>query len=189
MSLNINQNTNDTSYRYKMEKINTTQTGRGGNCHTILENISNISKQLNTVPDILVNYIGNVLGCNTIKTQVKNDNNINNINIYNLKGHYSNEKIQDIIYNFIVFATLCTKCNIPELSPEIIGKGKISILNMKCSACGKSYELVGNNKYNLKLVESMIKYYTLNTFVAEKGIMVSALKTDTNHNLSEFNPF
>jgi translation initiation factor 5 len=183
MSLNINPNANDPSYRYKMEKINTSQTGRGGNCHTILENITNISRQLNTTPDILVNYIGNVLGCNTIKTQQ------NNYYIYNLKGHYSNEKIQEIIYNYIVFATLCNKCNIPELTPEVIGKGKHSTLNMKCSACGKSYELIGNNKYNLKLVESMIKYYTLNSFVAEKGIMVSAFKAETNNNVSEFNPF
>jgi translation initiation factor 5 len=180
MSLNINPNANDPSYRYKMEKINTSQTGRGGNCHTILENIISISKQLNTTSDILVNYIGNVLGCNTIKTQQ------NNNYYYNLKGHYSTEKIQEIIYNFIVFATLCNKCNIPELTPEVIGKGKSTTLNMKCSACGKSYELVGNNKYNIKLVENMIKYYTLNTFIAEKGIMVSKeIKT----NLSEFNPF
>jgi translation initiation factor 2 beta subunit (eIF-2beta)/eIF-5 len=166
-----------------MEKINTSQTGRGGNCHTVLENIANICKQLNTAPDILLNYIGNVLGCNTIKTNTSRDN-----IIYNLKGHYQTEKIQEIIYNFIVFATLCTKCNIPELSPEIIGKGKISILNMKCSACGKSYELIGNNKYNLKLVESIIKYYTLNVFKAEKGIMVSGLKEESNK-INEFNPF
>ena len=182
MSLNINPKANDPSYRYKMEKINTSQTGRGGNCHTVLENISTICRQLNTSPDILVNYIGNVLGCNTIKTQQHNNN------IYNLKGHYPNEKIQEIIYNFIVFATLCNKCNIPELTPDIINKGKNAILNMKCSACGKSYELIGNNKYNLKLVENIIKYYTLNAFVAEKGIMVSELKT-ANNNLEEFNPF
>jgi translation initiation factor 5 len=179
MSININPNANDPAYRYKMEKINIFQTGRGGNCHTILENITNISRQLNTVPDILVNYIGNVLGCNTIKTQQNN----NNIYIYNLKGHYSNEKIQEIIYNFIIFATLCNKCNIPELTPEVIGKGKNLTLNVKCSACGKSYELIGNNKYNLKLVENMIKYYTLNPFVAEKGIMV------VKENKSDFNPF
>lgn len=184
MSLNINPNANDPSYRYKMEKVNTSQTGRGGNCHTILENITSICKQLNTSPDILVNYIGNVLGCNTIKTGASRDN-----HIYNLKGHYSTEKIQEIIYNFIVFATLCTKCNIPELTPDVISKGKSSILNMKCSACGKSYELIGNNKYNLKLVESMIKYYTLNPFKSEKGIMVSSMKEEQNYKLNEFNPF
>ncbi len=180
MSININPNTNDLSYRYKMEKINISQTGRGGNCHTILENISNISAQINTTPDILLTYIGTVLGCNT--TKIQNNNNY----IYNLKGHYSNEKIQEIIYNFIVFATLCNKCNIPELSPEVIGKGKSSILNMKCSACGKSYELIGNNKYNLRLVESMIKYYTLNPFIANKGSMVT--KTINNQSC-DFNPF
>jgi hypothetical protein len=53
---------------------------------------------------------------------------------------------------------------------------------MKCSACGESYELIGNNKYNDKLVDSMIKYYTNNEFVANKGNMVVVSK-DT------FNPF
>jgi translation initiation factor 2 beta subunit (eIF-2beta)/eIF-5 len=177
MSLNINPTTNDASYRYKMDKIVITQTGRGGNCHTILENINHISGQINTVPDILLNYIGNVLGCNTNKQQQHNNY------IYNLKGHYSEDKIQEIIYNYIIFATLCNKCMIPELSPEISKNGKTNILIMKCSACGKNYELIGNNKYNIKLVENMIKYYTINPFVAKKGLMV------VKQNHSEFNPF
>ena len=41
MSLNINKST-DTSYRYKMDKIIISTTGRGGNCHTILNNIDNV---------------------------------------------------------------------------------------------------------------------------------------------------
>jgi hypothetical protein len=43
---------------------------------------------------------------------------------------------------------------------------------MKCSACGQSYELRGNNKYNDKLVDNIIKYYSINQFVANKGTMV-----------------
>ncbi len=177
MSININPNTNDPSYRYKMEKLVISQTGRGGNCHTILENIINISNQINTTPDILLNYIGNVLGCNTNKTQQ------NNNYIYNVKGHYTIEKIQEIIFNFITFATLCNKCTIPELTPEVIKNNKDSKLNMKCSACGTLYELIGNNKYNIKLVENMIKYYTINPFVAKKGNMVVKQKQ------SDFCPF
>ena len=65
MSLNINSKIPDNFYRYKMDKIKTSQTGRGGNCHTKLDNLDTISTQINTVPDLLLNYIGPLLGCNT----------------------------------------------------------------------------------------------------------------------------
>ena len=171
MSLNINNKTTDNFYRYKMDKIKIYLTGRGGNCHTILENLEIISTQINTSPELLLQYIGMVCGCNTNQK----DNN------YVLKGHYDADKIQEIIYNFINFATLCKKCTIPELSPIVSKESKKQSLIMKCSACGESYELIGNNKYNDKLVDSMIKYYTNNKFVANKGNMVV--------NKSNNNPF
>ena len=173
MSLNINGKTNDNFYRYKMDKIKTSQTGRGGNCHTILENLDTISSQINTVPELLLQYIGGLLGCNT--------------NQRLLKGHYEADKIQETIYSFINFATLCKKCTIPELSPSIIKDGKKILLSMSCSACGQSYELVGNNKNNDKLVDSMIKYYTNNQFVANKGNMV--ITEGYNKSNDNFNPF
>ncbi len=175
MSLNINQNNNDSFYRYKMDKIKLTQTGRGGNCHTILENLENIANKINTAPELLLQYIGIINGCNTNQRLLREDK-------YMLKGHYNDDKIQETIYSFINFATLCQKCNIPELSPSVEKKGKNSILIMTCSACGKNYELIGNNKHNEKLVDSMIKYYTINKFVANKGNMVVG-KSDN------FNPF
>ena len=176
MSLNINEKVNDNSYRYKMDKIKTSQTGRGGNCHTILENLETISNQINTAPDILLQYIGIICGCNTNQKLLKEDK-------YVLKGHYNDNKIQEIIYQFINFATLCTKCFIPELSPKVLKEGKKTSLIMTCSACGKSNELIGNNKNNDKLVDSMIKYYTNNQFVANKGNMVVGKSNN------DFNPF
>jgi translation initiation factor 2 beta subunit (eIF-2beta)/eIF-5 len=172
MSLNINCKATDNFYRYKMDKIKISQTGRGGNCHTILDNIEIISTQINTNADLLLNYIGGLLGCNTKKE-----------NGYILKGHYDASKIQESIYNFINFASLCKKCTIPELTPTITKQGKKTLLIMKCSACGESYELIGNNKNNDKLLDNMIKYYTNNEFVANKGSMV-VLKSNDN-----FNPF
>ena len=173
MSLNINCKIPDNFYRYKMDKIKISQTGRGGNCHTKLDNLDIISTQINTTTDLLLNYIGGLLGCNTNTNQ--------KLNIYILKGHYEQDKIQEAIYNFINFATLCKKCTIPELTPTIIKEGKKSSLIMKCSACGQSYELIGNNKNNDKLVDSMIKYYTNNEFVANKGNMV--VNKSNNFNL------
>jgi translation initiation factor 2 beta subunit (eIF-2beta)/eIF-5 len=173
MSLNINGKITDNFYRYKMDKIKISQTGRGGNCHTILENLETISNQINTAPELLLQYIGMIIGCNT--------------NQRFLKGHFDADKIQDTIYLFINFATLCQKCTIPELSPKVIKEGKKSILNMKCSACGQSYLLIGNNKNNDKLVDSMIKYYTNNEFVANKGNMV--ITSEGYNNSNNFNPF
>jgi translation initiation factor 2 beta subunit (eIF-2beta)/eIF-5 len=170
MSLNINGKINDNFYRYKMDKIITTQTGRGGNCHTILDNLDKIAGQINTSTELLLQYIAMNLGCNNKEPNI-------------LKGHYNIDKIQEVIYLFINFAVLCQKCTIPELVPNIIKEGKKVLLIMKCSACGQSYELKGNNKYNDKLVDNIIKYYTINQFVANKGTMV----IDKSNN--NFNPF
>jgi len=98
MSLNINGKTTDNFYRYKMDKSKISQTGRGGNCHTILENLETISTQINTTPELLLQYIGMTLGCNTNQRLLKDNN-------YVLKGHYEADKIQEIIYSFINFAT------------------------------------------------------------------------------------
>jgi translation initiation factor 2 beta subunit (eIF-2beta)/eIF-5 len=176
MSININNSINDPSYRYKMDKINISQTGRGGNSHTVLNNLDKICMQINTAPNILLNYIGSVLGSNT-------NNNLNNI-----KGHYTAETIQEIIYIFIKFAVLCNKCNIPELTPEIskdAKNNKKNILIIKCSACGKNYELIGNNKHNDKLVDNMIKYYIINPFVAKKGLMVTDINNLQNNDFNQ----
>jgi translation initiation factor 2 beta subunit (eIF-2beta)/eIF-5 len=173
MSLNINQNALDIFYRYKMDPIKITKTGRSGNIHTNLDNIDKIASKINTSTDILLQYIGNTIGCN-INKDTKSGKNIT----YYLKGDYDATLIQEIIYKFINFASLCQECTIPELTPGI----KKKKLYMSCSACGCSYELVGNNKYNDKLVENMIKYYTNNEFVSGKGNMVSKKPSDESNN-------
>jgi translation initiation factor 5 len=169
MSININEDVIDMFYRYKMEPIKITKTGRSGNIHTNLDNLEKISSKINTCSDILLGYIGNNIGCN-INKDTKSTKGV----IYYIKGDYEPSKIQEIIYKFINFASLCQECAIPELTPNVVKK---TILVMSCSACGASYELVGNNKYNDKLVDSMIKYYSINEFVSSKGNMVSKKST------------
>ena len=166
MSININENVIDIFYRYKMEPIKITKTGRSGNIHTNLDNLEKISSKINTSTNILLGYIGNNIGCN-----VNKDTKSSKVITYYLKGDYEASKIQEIIYDFINFASLCQECSIPELTPTVVKK---SLLVMSCSACGKTYELVGNNKYNDKLVDNMIKYYSINDFISGKGNMVSS---------------
>ncbi len=168
MSLNINQNTLDIFYRYKMEPVKITKIGRNKNTHTNLDNLEKISSKINTSTDILLQYIGNIIGC-SVNKDTKSGKNI----IYYLKGDYDTSSIQEIIYKFIDFASLCKGCTIPELTPRV----RKNRLCMSCSACGYSYELVGNNKYNDRLVENMIKYYSINEFVSSKGNMVSKKST------------
>lgn len=158
MSLNINMNTDDMNYRYKMDKVATTQTGIGKNSHTNITNIMSIADQLNTNTTIIMSYIGWSLGTNITDNSVK--------------GHYNNDIIQNIIFNFIKFATLCHKCTIPELTPVIKGKNKNKELHMECSACGSSYIVEGDNKINSKLVDTMIKYYSINEFKPKDGNIV-----------------
>ena len=160
MKVNINPNTTDMNYRYKMDSVNIQLTGQGKNSHTVIVNITPICEMINTEPTILLNYMGSVLGTSV------------NIDIMAIKGHYTVDIIQNIIYQFIKFATLCSKCNIPELTPNVIKNNKNYNLHMKCSACGSSYELIGNNKINQKLVDMICKYYSIHEFIPKKGNMV-----------------
>lgn len=155
MFLNVNPHINDDSYRYKMDQINTMQTGSGKNSHTIIKNIDTVAHQLNTEPFFLMRYIGWYLGANITENSVK--------------GHFQDDKLQAIIYDFIIFATMCQKCSIPELVPRVKGKGKKMELEVCCYACGSSYILEGNNKMNMKLVDSMCKHYSVNQFVPKEG--------------------
>ncbi len=160
MKININPDTTDMNYRYKMDSVNIQHTGQGKNSYTVITNIIPICDMINTEPLILLNYMGNIMGTSVC------------IDLMAVKGHYTVDIIQNIIYQFIKFATLCSKCNIPELSPNVIKSNKNYNLHMKCSACGSSYELIGNNKINQKLVDIICKYYSVHEFVPKKGNMV-----------------
>ena len=70
-------------------------------------------------------------------------------------------------------SSLCNKCNIPELTPNIIKNNKNYNLHMKCSACGSQYELIGNNKINQKIVDTICKYYSVHPFIPKKGNMIT----------------
>ncbi len=161
MKLNINPNTDDPNYRYKMDPVKIQHTGQGKNSQTVISNINIIADMLNIDSIILLNYMAYILGSSV------------NIEIMAIKGHYPVDTIQNIIYQFIKFVTLCNKCNIPELTPIVIKNNKKYNLHMKCSACGSSYELIGNNKLNEKIVDTICKYYSIHEFVAKKGNMVT----------------
>ena len=172
MSLNINNDKNDSSYRYKMPSIEIHQTGKGNGCFTKLVNLPKISESLNYPVHILLKFIGIYLGCN-----VNQKNNI-------INGHHKDTEIQSIIFEFINNYSICPNCSIPELKPVIqnfcgkMKKKKAKIL-FKCSSCGNSSNM-SSSKYYSKMFNQIVDYLLKNNneWIKNKGmVMSSSIKT------------
>ena len=86
--INVN-NSNDLFYRYKMEKVNIINKGFGNGLFTIINNLENIAKSINTPLEILYKYIATDLGSNYNEKKKS------------INGHYTQEKIQESIYKYI----------------------------------------------------------------------------------------
>ena len=171
--ININPDSDDSNYRYKMPSIETRLAGRGNGSYTFLDNIDKISIAINTPTDILLNYISRTVGSSY------------NLEKKTITGHYTNEEIQRYIFNFIRTFILCIKCNIPEVIPSVIGKKKKTQLQFKCSACGNLYQLCVNGKNNLKTIDYMIK--NIDEYRIKEGNIV--MNEDKKNNNELFNPF
>lgn len=169
MSLNINPDTEDINYRYKMPKIEIRQAGRGNGSFTFLDNIDDLATSINTPSNVLLNFIGRTLG-----SSVNNEKKT-------ITGHYSLDVIEEEIYNYIRFFVLCKKCTIPEVIPIVLGSKKKKILNFKCSACGEQYEINSDKKIYQKTIDFIIK--NVNCYIIKKGNLVEVKEKDL------FNPF
>ena len=60
--MNINPDTQDLNYRYKMPQIMVRQAGRGNGSYTFLDNINEVAISINTPPVVLLNFITRSLG-------------------------------------------------------------------------------------------------------------------------------
>ena len=156
--MNINPNTDDPFYRYKMPKINVRNAGRGNGSFTFLDNLDEVSEAINTPSSILLNFISKSLGsaCNLKKKT--------------LTGHYDYDIIIKEVYKFITFFVLCENCTIPEVIPVVSGRKKHKILEFKCSACGNQYSLESNSNLYKKTIEHIIKNSEL--YNIKKGNLV-----------------
>ncbi len=155
--LNVN-GSNDDFYRYKMSMINVSNKGNGNGQFTVLNNIENICKTINTPPEILCKYIANDLGSSF--NEKKNT----------LTGTHTQEIIQETIFKYINDFVICTKCGIPEINYSLKNK---NTLESKCSACGSYNTIKNNNKINLKISELILKYLQKNKYwKITKGNMV-----------------
>ena len=127
---------NDPNYRYKMPEIKTQINGSGTHgSTTILTNIDDLSSCLRMPKDIILQYIGKMLGTNITE------------NINGIKGSLKQKDAQKYIYKFIKECILCRKCYLPELyiqqsdSPNnkyLLGKSKKRKVDFKCASCGNA---------------------------------------------------
>lgn len=179
--ININSS-NDPFYRYKMEKVNITNKGNGNGLLTIINNLDNISKSINTPPEILSKYIASNLGSNYNEKKKS------------INGYHTHDKIQESIYNYINDFVICNNCNIPEINFTL----SINIIESKCSACGSINKINNNNKINQKIIDLIFKYLNKNKiWIVSKGNMVAQIDTDlidtnlidTNLIDTEYDPF
>ena len=171
-TLNINGDANDQYYRYKMPMLLSSKAGRGNGCFTLIENLPSVTESFNHPASIVLKYMGSVLGSNTTESK------------WSITGHYDNDKLIEVLYQYIFSFVICPSCNIPELLPSVEGKKKNKKLIMSCSACGKSHEKKHSNKEEEKGIDLIQKYLDTNEWVIKKGTMV-----EQNDIMSSFDPF
>lgn len=164
--ININSS-NDIFYRYKMEKVNIMNKGNGNGLYTIINNLENIAKTINTPEEILYKYIATSVGSNY------------NDKKKSINGSHTQDKIQESIYNYINDFVICSNCSIPE----IIFVLNNNILESKCSACGNINKIKIKSKINQKIIDIIHKYLNRNKiWIVSYGNIVLQNQSDNNLN-------
>ena len=121
-TLNINGDENDPYYRYKMPRLFSLKAGKGNGCFTILENLPDVTKAFNHPASIVFKYMGSSLGSNTTESK------------WSITGHYTDEELIALLYQYINSFVICPHCGIPELMPSVEGKKKNKKLVLSCSS-------------------------------------------------------
>jgi len=162
--ININ-GSNDNFYRYKMEKIKVINKGNGNGLLTTITNLEKIAKSINTPYEVLCKYITIIIG-SSYDDKKKT-----------FTGNHSNDKIQKILFDYIGNFVICKKCNIPELTYQLINNNEIQSI---CSACGN---INCFNPLKQKGGETILKYLQQNKiWLNYKGNMVLQNNNNLKHN-------
>jgi translation initiation factor 5 len=143
VKLNVNkEQNNDPSYRYKMSEATLKYEGQGNGQKTIFLNITDIAKELNRDPDLILLYLVSAIGCKCVTTKE---------NQIVLCGTHTKDIIQNYIYNFISSFVLCQHCKNPET--YYIMEGNTDVC-MKCNAC-PLISKIQLNKINTKIIKQI----------------------------------
>lgn len=162
--LNINGKT-DPSYRYKMNPIKFTINGKGNGIFTIIHNLNDIGKSINHPENLLLKFLSTYFGS------------ISNEEKCSITGSYTDVQLQNAIQIYINRFVLCPACCIPETIPILRKESKKNILlDLKCSACGKTSEVKTNNKTEDKIKDLIIKHIEKYDWqLSNKGNMVTSI--------------
>lgn len=119
----IKDNSNDLSYRYKMDKmILKTESNK-----TVITNLSKICKDIDRDEKTLLNFFGKSFGCGTNFDSKTNKSTINKeVNLSDLESK---------LFMYIEKHVLCETCGNPETVIDKVKKKKT------CKACGNSSKL------------------------------------------------
>ncbi|CAF1527839.1 unnamed protein product, partial [Adineta steineri] len=125
--INVNRQTNDMFYRYKMPKLLAKVEGTGNGIKTVVVNATAIAKALSRPTTYVTKFFGYELGAQ-VQMNAKDDR-------YIVNGSHDCEKLQNLLDGFIKRFVLCPNCDNPEtrLSFRKRNGGEI---HQRCIACG-----------------------------------------------------
>lgn len=124
MSLNINPDTDDPFYRYKMPHLVAKKEGRGNGKKTILANVQELSAALARPSTYITKYFGCVLGAGT-SWNIEAER-------FQVNGYYEAADLQHRLFDFIREFVMCAACQ----NPETVLSVREQKIYSKCKACG-----------------------------------------------------
>ncbi|UJR22429.1 hypothetical protein I4U23_025490 [Adineta vaga] len=125
--INVNRQTNDMFYRYKMPKLIAKVEGTGNGIKTVVVNATAIAKALNRPTTYVTKFFGCELGAQ-VQMNAKEDR-------YIVNGSHDCEKLQNLLDGFIKRFVLCPNCDNPETNLSF-RKRNGGEIHQVCAACG-----------------------------------------------------
>lgn len=149
--ININPDINDPYYRYKMPAIECRCEGHGGNRNTKLLNLDKIAASIARPSEQIAQWFK--IQFTSAVTKIPNGQH----NIYQLKGHLDNNKLQNALFNLIRDWVLCPTCKNPET--YLLRSSAGTRIKILCHACGKTNRIKqqtyhGNPQYFSYLINT-----------------------------------
>jgi len=141
---NIGRNTADKSYRYKMPKLQTKIEGRGNGIKTVIPNMADIARALQTDPGYPTKFFGIELGAQS-KYDTKRD-------VAIVNGAHQTIDLVTLLDKFIDQFILCPNCRLPEITMEV--KPKSGTIKVDCRACGHNSPLKTTHKLSTFIINN-----------------------------------
>lgn len=158
--INIDKNTNDQFYRYKMQSVIVVEESN----KTLIKNLNSIGKDLKRHPIHILKFLACSFGCSVKIIDSENSK-------YYLTGSFNSDKIQNGIFNFINLFVLCLNCSNPE-TKFILDN---NVLKRKCNSCGSIFEQEPH-----KIVPIFIKDINDDKYVDKNYDKASAILSQSN---------